>query len=159
MHIALVVRNLPAIAGDTGDVGLILGLERSPLQYSGLENSVDYSMESQRVGHNWATFTFSFHLEKEMATCSSILSWKIPWTEKPGGLQSMGVQSQTWLSNWAYTRKPVMMFVRLRSFFFPYMCFMPSYHHLSEHLSHLEYTLSNPPSSPNCLSAQTSPTL
>ena len=29
-------------------------------------------------------------LEKGMATHSSILAWKIPWTEKPGGLQSMG---------------------------------------------------------------------
>ena len=29
-------------------------------------------------------------LEKEMATHSSILTWKIPWTEEPGGLQSMG---------------------------------------------------------------------
>ena len=31
-------------------------------------------------------------LEKEMATHSSILAWKIPWTEQPGGLQSMGSQ-------------------------------------------------------------------
>ena len=31
-------------------------------------------------------------LEKEMATYSSILAWKIPWTEEPGGLQSMGLQ-------------------------------------------------------------------
>jgi len=30
-------------------------------------------------------------LEKEMATHSRILAWKIPWTEEPGGLQSMGV--------------------------------------------------------------------
>ena len=30
--------------------------------------------------------------EKEMATHSSILAWKIPWTEEPGGLQSMGPQ-------------------------------------------------------------------
>ena len=30
-------------------------------------------------------------LEKEMATHSCILAWKIPWTEEPGGLQSMGV--------------------------------------------------------------------
>ena len=30
-------------------------------------------------------------LEKEMATHSSILAWEIPWTEKPGGLQSMGL--------------------------------------------------------------------
>ena len=29
-------------------------------------------------------------LEREMATHSSILAWKTPWTEKPGGLQSMG---------------------------------------------------------------------
>ena len=29
-------------------------------------------------------------LEKEMATCSSTLAWKIPWTEEPGRLQSMG---------------------------------------------------------------------
>ena len=32
------------------------------------------------------------HLEKEMATHSSILAWRIPWTEEPGGLQSMGSQ-------------------------------------------------------------------
>ena len=31
-------------------------------------------------------------LEKEMATHSSILAWEIPWTEEPGGLQSMGFQ-------------------------------------------------------------------
>ena len=37
------------------------------------------------------TFTFHFHaLEKEMATHSSILAWRIPGTEEPGGLQSMG---------------------------------------------------------------------
>ena len=34
-------------------------------------------------------------LEKEMATHSSTLAWKIPWTEEPGRLQSMGSQSQT----------------------------------------------------------------
>ena len=31
-------------------------------------------------------------LEKGMATHSSILAWEIPWTEEPGGLQSMGLQ-------------------------------------------------------------------
>ena len=31
-------------------------------------------------------------LEEEQATHSSILAWKIPWTEEPGGLQSMGLQ-------------------------------------------------------------------
>ena len=34
-------------------------------------------------------------LEEEMTTHSSILAWEIPWTEEPGGLQSMGSQSQT----------------------------------------------------------------
>ena len=38
-------------------------------------------------------------LEKGMATHSSILAWRIPETEEPGGLQSMGLQSQTRLSN------------------------------------------------------------
>ena len=32
-------------------------------------------------------------LEKEMVTHSSILAWEIPWTEEPGGLQSMGSQA------------------------------------------------------------------
>ena len=37
-------------------------------------------------------------LEKEMATCLGILAWRIPWTEEPDGLQSLGLQkSQTWL--------------------------------------------------------------
>ena len=36
-------------------------------------------------------------LEKEMATQSSILAWRIPWAEEPGELQSIGLQSQTWL--------------------------------------------------------------
>ena len=31
-------------------------------------------------------------LEEELATHSSILAWKIPWTEEPGGIQSMGLQ-------------------------------------------------------------------
>ena len=34
-------------------------------------------------------------LEEEMATHSSILAWRIPWTAEPGGLQSMGSQSRT----------------------------------------------------------------
>ena len=38
-------------------------------------------------------------LEKEMVTHSSILAWKIPWTEKSGRLQAMGSQSRTRLSD------------------------------------------------------------
>ena len=43
-------------------------------------------------------FTFAFHfqaLEKEMATHSSVLAWRIPETEEPSGLLSMGSQSRT----------------------------------------------------------------
>ena len=55
------------------------------------------SMGSLRVGHDWATslsvFTFTFHfpaLEKEIATHSSVLAWRIPGTGEPGGLPSIG---------------------------------------------------------------------
>ena len=47
------------------------------------------------VAKSWrqlSDFTLTFHfpaLEKEMATHSSIIAWKIPWMEEPGGLQSM----------------------------------------------------------------------
>ena len=43
-------------------------------------------------------------LEKEMATHSSILAWRIPWMEKPGGLQSTGVaKSRTGLNDFTFT--------------------------------------------------------
>ena len=55
------------------------------------------SMGLLRVGHDWTTslslFTFSFHfhaLEKELATHSNVLAWRIPGTGEPGGLPSMG---------------------------------------------------------------------
>ena len=46
-------------------------------------------------------------LEEEMATHSSILAWEIAWTEEPGGLQSMGLQSRTRLSDGARTQESV----------------------------------------------------
>ena len=44
-------------------------------------------------------------LEKEMATHSSIFAWRIPWTEEPIRLQSMGSQSWTRLSDFTFTLK------------------------------------------------------
>ena len=44
-------------------------------------------------------------LQKEMATHSSILAWKIPWTEEPGGLQSMELQSDVTESSLSYFTK------------------------------------------------------
>ena len=71
----------------------------TPLQYSCLENPMDGGAWKAAV-HGVAegptrlsdfTFTFHFHaLEKEMATHSSILAWRIPGTVEPGGLLSMG---------------------------------------------------------------------
>ena len=46
-------------------------------------------------------------LEEEMATHSNIFAWEIPWTEEPGGLQSMGLQ-RVW-PNWAHTHIPQML--------------------------------------------------
>ena len=71
----------------------------TPLQHSCLENPMDrgaWWAAVHEVDRSWTrlsdfTFTFHFHsLEKEMATHSSVLAWRIPWMEKPGGLPSMG---------------------------------------------------------------------
>ena len=44
------------------------------------------------VWETWVQSLGQEDLEKEMATCSRTLAWTIPWTEEPGGLQSMGLQ-------------------------------------------------------------------
>ena len=72
----------------------------TPLQYSCLENPMDggawwavvHGVAKSRTRLSDFTFTFHFHaLEKEMATHSSILAWRIPGTGEPGGLPSMGL--------------------------------------------------------------------
>ena len=71
----------------------------TPLQYSCLENPMDgeawwaavHGVAEGRTRLNDFTFTFHFHaLEKEMATHSSVLAWRIPGTGEAGGLPSMG---------------------------------------------------------------------
>ena len=50
------------------------------------------------------TDVFPYVMEKEMATHSSTLAWRIPWREEPGGLQSMGLaKSQIGLSDFTFT--------------------------------------------------------
>ena len=70
----------------------------NPLQYSCLENPMDrgaWCTEVPGVAKSWTwlsdfTFTFHFHArEKEIATHSSVLAWRIPGTGEPGGLPSM----------------------------------------------------------------------
>ena len=69
------------------------------LQYSCLENYMDggawlatvLGVSKSRTRLSDFTFTFHFHaLEKEMATHSTVLAWRIPGTAEPGGLPSMG---------------------------------------------------------------------
>ena len=71
----------------------------NPLQCSCLENPMDggsWWAAVYGVARSWTrlsdfTFTFHFHaVEKEMATHSSVLAWRIPGTWEPGGLPSMG---------------------------------------------------------------------
>ena len=68
------------------------------------------SLVAQRLKHlpaMWDTWVRSLGqedpLEKEISTHSSILAWRIPWTEEPGGLWSTGSQSRTQLSNFTFT--------------------------------------------------------
>ena len=50
-------------------------------------------MKSPPMQEMWVgSLGWEHSLEEEMATCFSILAWKIPWTEEPSGLQSMGMQ-------------------------------------------------------------------
>ena len=71
----------------------------TPLQYSCLENTMGggawwaavHGVAKSRTRLSDFTFTFHFHaLEKEMATHSGVLAWRIPGTGEPGGLPSMG---------------------------------------------------------------------
>ena len=71
----------------------------TPLQYSYLENPMDggawkaavHGVAKSQAWLSNFTFTFQFHaLEKELATHSSVLAWRIPGTGEPGGLPSMG---------------------------------------------------------------------
>ena len=100
------------------------------------------SMRSKRVRHTWETngtflmaqqvknllamqetrvwsLGWGDSLEKEMATHSSILAWEILWTEEPGGLQSKGSQSRTWLSDWAWEQLTHTYHMYLWAWLFP----------------------------------------
>ena len=100
-QVALVVKNLPADAGDTRDAGLIPGLGRSPREGNG--NLLQYSWASLVIQMNLTAMQEIWvpslgqedPLEEGMATHPSILAWRSPWTEEPGGLQSVGSQSRT----------------------------------------------------------------
>ena len=91
-QVVLVVKNPPVDAGDAGDISSFPGSGRSP-------GSIQTSLVAQmvkRLSTMRETWVRSLGredpLEKEMAIHSSTIAWKIPWTEEPGRLQSMGSQ-------------------------------------------------------------------
>ena len=100
------VKNPSASAGDVRNADSIPGSERSlggghgnPLQCFCLENPRDggawwavvHGVTKGQTRLSDFTFTFQFHaLEKEMATHSSVLAWRIPGMAEPGGLPSVG---------------------------------------------------------------------
>ena len=94
---------LPVTVQDWFPLGLTSLISRegngTPLQYSCLENSMDggawwaavHGVAEGQTRLSDFTFPFHFHaLEKEMATHSIVLAWRIPGTGEPGGLPSMG---------------------------------------------------------------------
>ena len=87
------LRTWPPLSGSSGEGDGI------PLQSSRLENPMDrgawraavHGLAKSRTRLSDVTFTSRFHaLEKEMATHSSVLAWRIPGTGEPGGLPSLG---------------------------------------------------------------------
>ena len=78
------VKNLPCNAGD---VDLILGQGIKASLVAQTVKCLPVMLETQVQSLGWED-----PLEKEMATHSSILAWRIPWIEEPGKLQSTGSQ-------------------------------------------------------------------
>ena len=101
------------------------------LQHSCLENPVDggaWWAAVHGVAKSWtrlSDFTFPFHfhaLEKEMATHSSVLAWRIPGMGEPGGLPSMGSKSRTRLKRLSSSSSSSNMEVVSESCFFVSHC-------------------------------------
>ena len=69
--------------------------------YLGFPGGSDSKESACNAGDMVWSMDWEDPLEKEMATHSSILAWRIPWTEEPGGLQSMGSQRvrHDWATN------------------------------------------------------------
>ena len=99
----------------------------TPLQYSCLENPMDggawwaavHGVAKSRTWLRDFTFTFHFHaLEKDMATRSSVLAWRIPGKGKPGGLLSVG--SHRVRHDWSDLAAADILMIKLRFLWLSY---------------------------------------
>ena len=119
----------------------------TPLQYCCPENPMDggawwvavHGVTKSQTQLSDFTFTFHFHaLEKEMATHSSVLAWRIPWTEKPSGYSPWGrTESDTTEAIWRQQQHVECIYIYncyifllnwsldhyVMSFFIPCLCF------------------------------------
>ena len=107
-----------------------------------------YGVSKSRTWLSNFTFTFHFHaLEKEMATHSSVLAWRIPGMAEPGGLPSMGSHrvgrdwsdlavavaveiTLSWEKNIAYVERTIKVFIQPSIFIFVHPSTHLSIHHL-----------------------------
>ena len=91
-QVFLVAQTVKESACNAGDLGLIPGLGRSPgEEWTSLVAQTVKRLSTMR--ETWVqSLGWEDPLEKEMTIHSSTIAWKIPWTEEPGRLQSMGSQ-------------------------------------------------------------------
>ena len=84
------------VGGNKGPEGIVVQEQRKPMLHIRKKFSIvygDFSLKLTIAVYEDHMFLCDLPLtmEKAMATHSSTLAWKIPWTEEPGGLQSMGL--------------------------------------------------------------------
>ena len=106
-HSSVLAWRIPGVGGAWW--AAIYGVAQSRTRLKRLSSSSRASLVAQRLKHlpgMWETLLWFLSwedtLEKEMATHSSTLAWRIPWREEPGRLQSMGSQSQTRLMDFTF---------------------------------------------------------
>ena len=113
----------------------------TPLQYSCLENSMDrgaWWAAVHGVAESWTrlsdfTFTFHFHaLEKEMATHSGVLAWRISGMGEPGGLPSLGLHRVG--HDWSDSAAAAAALSKKRTMYIPNLKMLYCRKHVTRHL-------------------------
>ena len=132
-----------SIPGSRSSPGEEIGF---PLQYSCVSLVAQMVKNPPTMQETWVwSLAWEDPLEEGMTTHSSILAWKSPWTEEPGRLQSMGSQSQKWLSTarHTYTHIHIHICIYICMHIFPKrrkaLCSFYGKHPVFSHTDFLEY--------------------